>query len=1604
MNKSTGKMLSKRLKETFQADYANQFKATERRQLESLIDLYYRHISLADVGNQGEPDLLGSVIAHWQLLRDRKGNETVIRVYNPNFEEHGWQSANTIIEIVSTDWVFLVDSLSMGLNRSGQTIYLTIHPVVWCSYNKSGRLQTIVDESGDGDKAVSLIHIELEKQLSPEVLRTIKGLVDEVISDVRAANIGWLPIKEQIGTIRKEMAAENLPVERAELDEARAFLNWIDQDNFTFLAYCELQLSQQRLQVKPDSLLGLFSKECGEGYPPEQVIPLLKSGEIPNDDYLLVTKANSKSRVHRPAYMDLVCIKRFDQEGRVVGLFVVLGLFTSSAYNSPPKDIPLLRCKAQAVIDHCGFSPASHSGKALENILVTYPRDILFQIAVPELLEMALGILGLQERQRTRLFVYRELFGRYYSCLVYLPRERYNRELRLRIQEVLVEALQGSEVEFTTFFSESSLARIHDIVHCDPDTQIELDIGELEAQVAAATTTWQDELRTALIELYGEARATAYFKEYANSFPGSFKEDSFPRSAAADIARIEWALQHSSLGMTFYHPILESSKRIHCRLYSPGKPVPLSDAIPILENMGLSVFGENPYRINHTSGPIWIHDFAMRHGKSLDGFDKQAYHMMREAFIKSWDGRTDNDGFNQLVLDAGLDWKQVMLLRAYSRYMKQIKVPYSSDYIINTLVQNANITKLLVEFFYLRFDPTKKRNTKREQRLEERIESGLERVSSLDQDRILRHFLNLIQSTLRSNYFQLDAEGEPKDYISFKISPRLVSGIPLPVPMFEIFVFSARMEGVHLRGGPVARGGLRWSDRMEDFRTEVLGLMKAQMVKNTVIVPVGSKGGFIVKRPPGPGSREKLMEEVVACYSTLLRGMLDVTDNLVDGKVVPPERVVRQDDDDPYLVIAADKGTATFSDIANGIAEEYGFWLGDAFASGGSVGYDHKKMGITARGAWESVKRNFRELGVDIQSSDFRVIGIGDMSGDVFGNGMLLSRHIRLVAAFNHMHIFLDPEPDAEISYRERERLFKLPRSSWTDYDAKLISKGGGVFPRSAKSIPISDEVKAMVGIKEEKLTPTELINYLLKAQVDLIWNGGIGTYIKSESESHEQVGDKANDGLRVNGNQLRCKVVGEGGNLGVTQLGRIEFAAKGGLIYTDAIDNSAGVDCSDHEVNIKILLGQIVSNGDMTTKQRNRLLEQMTDEVAELVLDDNYAQTQAISMVESEAPLRLTEHSRFIDYLENEGRLNRELEFLPSKQEISERQAQRRGLTKPELSVLHAYSKMTYYVALINSDIPDDPFLQAELNRYFPAVLSERFAAEMADHRLRREIIATHLTNNIVDHIGPGFGFRVREEAGTNIAGVTRAYLSASKIYSTDELWSQIEALDNQVSSKVQLEMMRMLAQLLEHSVLWLLRTLHNQVVVSDVVETYRGGVEELVGSMPKPLAASNRLMLNRKIRYFVAEGVPRPLAEKIAAVVPLTYALDIVDVANQRKRDVLLVSQLFFNLGGRLEFNWIREQIAALGVQNHWHSMAKSRLIVTLDNHQRELASQMLVSGGRQKVAKRIIDQWCEDNSFAVDRHLQMITDLKARSSVDFAMLSVLVAGVAGLLKSKL
>jgi glutamate dehydrogenase len=1311
-------------------------------------------------------------------------------------------------------------------------------------------------------------------------------------------------------------------------------------------------------------------------------------------ELLVVTKSTSRSTVHRPGYLDYIAVKRFDAKGEVCGEDRFLGLFTSTAYSARTSDIPLLRRKVANVIARAGLAPGGHAHKALANILENYPRDELFQITEDDLLHTAMGILHLGERQRFRLFIRRDPFERFLSCLIYAPRENYTTELRQKWQAILTEALNGSSSEFNVHLSESALARVLITVRTTPGNIPKFDVRELEAKLAAVARRWSDDVKQALIEAAGEARGNDLARQFAAAFPAAYREDFSGRAAVPDIQMVAKLSDAEPLGMSLYRPLEASPGTLRFKLYHLGSPVTLSDSLPMLEHMGLKVLDERPYRATPEGSPaVWMHDFGMQSGIADTEIEIDTLHaIFEEAFGRIFVGEVENDDFNRLVLSGRLPAHEIVVLRAYAKYLRQIGFPLSQAFIESTLAAHADIARALVALFKIRFDPeeTVGAGAKTADRVRE-IEQALEQVENLSEDRVLRQYLAVILATTRTNFWRRDAAGQRKRFLSFKFDPSKVPGLPEPKPMFEIFVYSTRFEGVHLRGGKVARGGLRWSDRPEDFRTEVLGLVKAQMVKNIVIVPVGSKGGFVLKRAPPPSDREAYMREGIACYQDYLRGLLDITDNRVGDKIVPPPQVKRHDPDDPYLVVAADKGTATFSDYANGISKEYGFWLGDAFASGGSVGYDHKVMGITARGAWESVKRHFREMGIDTQTTDFTVAGIGDMSGDVFGNGMLLSRHIKLVAAFDHRHIFLDPDPDTEANFAERERIFKLPRSSWGDYDAKLISAGGGIYPRSAKSIALSPQVKSALGITADALAPVELVNAILKAPVDLLYNGGIGTYVKAKSESHAQVGDRANDGLRVNGRELRCKVVAEGGNLGCTQLGRIEYALAGGRINTDAIDNSAGVDTSDHEVNIKILLGLAISEGELTEKQRNIQLAEMTDDVAALVLRDNYFQTQALSVTGRIAPQLLDAQQRFIQYLEKNGKLNRALEYLPSDEEISERRAKGLGFTSPERAVMLAYSKIWLYDELLASTLPDDPWVATALSRYFPQALRERYAAYMARHPLKRDIIATHVTNSMINRVGSTFVHRLLETTGGKPHEIVRAYLLNREVFGFVNLWQQIEALDNKVDDAVQSAMLIDTSRLIDRGTMWFLRSRRLSEDMAATIGHFAERVEALATRLPKLLDEADRARIGAAVAHYVAQGVSQELAQRVVTFDTLYATLDIVEVADATRRPVELIAEIYFDLATRLGLPWLREMIVALPGQDHWEMLAKGAMLDDLSGLQRTITGEVIVGGGDITAPSGLIAAWQDRNRRGIERAAQLLGELRAATAIDAAMLSV-------------
>ncbi len=1561
---------------------------------------YYDGVPAGDLVDRSVLDLYGAAVALWNFAAIRRPGETKVRVYSPRLEYHGWRSTHTIAEIVADDMPFLVDSVMMELNRHGLMIHLIVHPSVRVRRDANDRLVEVLDPDTPGDQGLveSFIHVEVDRQTDPAVLEALRADIEHVLADVRATVEDWPAMRARCREIVEAYSEQPPPVDRDELAEALEFLRWIDDKHFTFLGYRAYDLVEQdsavALRSVPGTGLGILRQSQQSVSESFAVLPPEAQRQAKDPHILVLTKANSRATVHRPSYLDYVGVKRFDEHGKVIGEWRFLGLYTSVVYNSSPRYLPVLRRRVQAIIDRAGFPPASHNEKALLDILETYPRDELFQITEDELFQIAMGILALKERQRVKLFVRRDTYGRFLSCLVYIPRDRYNTEVRHRVERILTSAFDGTLADFSARVSESVLARWHFIIQTDPKKLADYDLAEVEARLVQATRSWRDDLHVTLLENRGEEEGNALFAKYADAFPAAYREDFPARNAVYDIARLEDLAPDGTPAMSLYHPLEAAPGLLRFKLLWAERAPVLSDLVPLLEHMGLKVLDERPYGIHPSVGPpLWIIDF----GLAPTGEDRgeleaaNVKEIFQDAFARVWQGDADSDGFNRLVLRARLTWREIAVLRAYCKYLRQAGITFSQAYMEQVLAANADVATLLVRLFHARFDPQRTSRETEVSRLVAELEAALDAVANLDEDRILRGFRDVMLATVRTNYYQTTADGEHKPYLSFKFDPSRIPLLPQPRPLFEIFVYSPRVEAVHLRGARVARGGIRWSDRPEDFRTEILGLMKAQMVKNAVIVPQGAKGGFVVKRPPAGRDRDALAAEVRACYSTFMHGLLDLTDNYVDGRPAPPPEVVCHDDPDPYLVVAADKGTATFSDLANSIADEYGFWLGDAFASGGSTGYDHKKMGITARGAWESVRRHFRELGVDTQTQDFTVVGIGDMSGDVFGNGMLLSEHIKLVGAFNHLHVFLDPDPDPAASFRERQRLFELPRSSWDDYDRSLLSAGGGIWPRTAKSVRLSGEAKRALGVQAETMTPNELIRALLAAPVDLLWNGGIGTYVKSTRETAAQVGDRTNDAVRVDAAELRCRVVGEGGNLGLTQLGRIEYALGGGRINTDFIDNSGGVDCSDHEVNIKILLDEAVAAGDLTRKQRNELLADMTDEVARLVLHDNYHQAQAISATEALAPQLLDGHARLMRRLERERKLNRKLECLPDDKTITERHTQGKGLTRPELAVLLAYSKNTALAALLDSGVPEDPYLSAELERYFPAPLRERFGAEMQRHRLRREIIATAIANGMINRVGSTFVNWLREETGSDVPEVARAYTVAREIFDLLTTWGEIESLDDRVHAHVQNAMVIETRKLVERSALWLLRNRRQPMDVADEVRTFAPGAANLFEQLPKLLVGADLEELERRTGHLTAQNVPSELAARIAALEPMSAALDIIEVARGSDRDVDEVGAVYFTLGARLDLDWLRGQIVALPVESHWDNLAKASLRDDLFMQHRGLAASVLAAGGDGGGPEELVDAWLDDNQVRVRRCLDTFADLRSAGTATIAMLSV-------------
>jgi glutamate dehydrogenase len=1563
---------------------------------------FFGIIALEELTQRRLSDLVGCTLSAWRMLERFESSKPQVRVFNPDYEKHGWQSTHSALEILHSDIPFLVDSARMELNRRGYSIHTLQNSVFSVRRNKKGELLEILPKGSNGKdvQQEALMFLEIDRCASAGELKTLEKALLEVFSDVRMSVADFQPMKAKAKELLAWLDKAKLKAEGAELDEIKVFMSWLLDDNFTFLGYEEFTVVDVpgggSMQYDESSLLGL-SKRLRSGLKADELhIEAEAVAYLREPQLLSFAKAAVPSRVHRPAYPDLVSIRELDAKGNVVKECRFMGLYTSAVYAESVWNIPFIRRKVAEIKQRSGFDSSAHLGKELAQVLEVLPRDDLFQTSVDELFNTTLAIVQIQERNKIRVFLRRDPYGRFCYCLAYVPRDVYSTETRMKIQQVLMERLQATDCEFWTFFSESVLARVQFILKVDPKNRILIDPLRLEKEVIQACRSWKDDYTSLMVESLGEAQGTEVLSEFPEGFPAGYRERFAPHSAVVDMQHLLSLNSERALVMSFYQPLTQAGQQLHCKLYHADTPLPLSDVLPILENLGLRVLGEFPYKLRRADGrEFWIHDFAFTYAEGVDVDIQQLNDTLQDAFVNIVGGEAENDAFNRLVLMAAMPWRDVALLRAYARYLKQIRLGFDLSYIAATLVNHADIAKELVRLFKTRFYLARKLTSEdlesKQQKLEQAILAALDNVAVLNEDRILRRYLDLIKATLRTNFYQTDASGAAKSYFSFKLNPRAIPEIPRPTPKFEIFVYSPRVEGVHLRFGDVARGGLRWSDREEDFRTEVLGLVKAQQVKNAVIVPMGAKGGFVPRRMPVGGGRDEVLAEGIACYRIFISGLLDITDNLKDGAVVPPQNVVRHDADDPYLVVAADKGTATFSDIANGIAADYGFWLDDAFASGGSAGYDHKGMGITAKGAWVSVQRHFRERGIDVQKDNTTVIGIGDMAGDVFGNGLLLSDKLQLVAAFNHMHIFIDPNPDAAKSFVERQRLFDLPRSSWADYDTGLISQGGGIFLRGAKSIAISPQMKERFDITADKLAPTELLNALLKAPVDLIWNGGIGTYVKSSKESHVDVGDKANDGLRVDGCELRAKVVGEGGNLGMTQLGRVEYGLHGGASNTDFIDNAGGVDCSDHEVNIKILLGEIVGAGDMTGKQRNKLLAQMTDAVSGLVLGNNYKQTQALSLAERRARERVGEYKRLMAALESAGKLDRALEFLPSDDELTERANKGQGLTRPELAVLISYSKIDLKESLLKSLVPDDDYLAREMETAFPPLLATKFGEAMRRHRLKREIVSTQIANDLVNHMGITFVQRLKESTGMSAANVAGAYVIVRDLFRLPHWWQQIEALDHKVPAELQLQLMDELMRLGRRATRWFLRSRRNDLDAARDVAHFAPRIEALVGCLDQLLEGPAREQWLARFQAYMEAGVPEELARVVAGTSHLYTLLPIIEASDVTAQEPGRVAAAYFTVGGALDLSWYLQQITGLPVENNWQALAREAFRDDLDWQQRAITVSVLqMAEGPDDIEARV-GLWLDQHRRLADRWKLMLGELRTATTTDYAMYAV-------------
>ncbi|MDP1630083.1 MAG: NAD-glutamate dehydrogenase [Caulobacter sp.] len=1517
------------------------------------------------------PGALGPLFADlWRYSEALEGDDPAIRVRRWTSPE-GEDLGRDLLEIVQPDRPFLVDSIMAEIADAAFPVRAMFHPLVHHRGRCLSVIQVHLDPVGD-DRAEGLI----------ETMRAALG-------DVRMAVDDFVPMLALMRQAIDDLSGAPAPVPAEELAEDLAFLRWLERDQFVFLGariYDYPRLADGSYAADEP----IFQQEGSLGVLRDQERRVLRRGNEPavlskqlrryleTDSPLIVAKSNLRSRIHRRTYMDYIGIKRYSDDGRPSGEVRFVGLFTAEAYDAPAREVPMIRRKVANVLTRAGVSVSGHNDKRLRNILETWPRDELFQTPEDELLKLALGVLHLFDRPRVRVFARRDPFDRFVSVLLFVPRERYDSGVRERAGVLLAQAYGGRVSAWYPSFSDAPLARVHYILGLDPGQYVEPDLGQVEAEIAETARTWDDRFEAAVRAVEPAVGVSATLARWSGGFSSGYREFYPAGEALIDLAEID-AMSEEGFRTRAFRAASDPATRFRFKIYRKGGPATLADVMPILEHMGLKALIEDAFDLSPmTAGgereTVWVHEFLLQdeQGERLVFAEVKA--AFEAAFTAVWNGRTESDGFNRLVLELGVSWREAALIRALARYRQQSGLDPSQMVQEQALAEYPGVARLILDLFRIKFDPAiatdiKARESQAEAVMGE-IVMALQGVESLDHDRVLRRLALLVGAIKRTNFYQTAADGGPKPYISYKIASRELEDLPAPKPYREIFVWSPHVEGVHLRFGPVARGGLRWSDRRDDFRTEVLGLVKAQQVKNAVIVPVGSKGGFYPKQLPRGGAQDVIRAEAIRAYQTFLFGLLDITDNIdADNTVVRPPAVISHEGDDPYLVVAADKGTATFSDIANAVAESYGFWLGDAFASGGSAGYDHKVMGITARGAWEAVKRHFREAGKDIQTTAFTVVGVGDMSGDVFGNGMLLSKHIRLVAAFDHRHIFIDPSPDAASSWVERKRMFELPRSSWDDYDRSKISAGGGVFSRALKTIPLTPEIRAVLDIKAETVTPSELMTAILKARAELLYLGGIGTYVKAKGETSAEAGDKANDPIRVNAGELRVKVVGEGANLGLTQAGRIEFARNGGRINSDAIDNSAGVDSSDHEVNIKILTGMVERAGNLTRPARDKLLASMTDEVAAHVLAHNYDQTLAVSLLEQDAAADIDNHARFMIELESTGRLDRKVEGLPDAAQMLELAAAGKGLTRPELAVLLAYGKIDLFDEIVASKAPDDPAFEPTLVGYFPGPLAT-YEDEMTRHRLRREIIATVVDNELINICGPSFPVRLRASAGCDTGALVTGFEAARRVLRFQDSWDAVAALDGKASAAGQLALFRALAHIIRSQTFWLARRAGPGGVAA-LTERYGPAIAELRALTPAILSSFEQKAVARRAAIFVKDGAPEALAADIAAIQPLTTATGLIDLAMDRAWPVTAAAHLYHRVGAAFSFDRLRAAAGEKRGGDHFERMAVRRLIEDMLLEQAEVTRAVMTFAGTPdaavdvETARATVNSWAQLHS---------------------------------------